>query len=110
MPGASASSPPPSPRCQCQRSCSMARWAIFDQHLRSRFDLLRHADPDVVATPPVYITFDLLYRDGIDVSGRPLHERRAHLEEIVTGGDRVPGAPVATARVGSLGHRAGERL
>jgi len=54
--------------------------AIFDQHLRSRFDLLQHSDPEVVATPPVYITFDLLYRDSIDLSGRPLHERRAQLE------------------------------
>jgi bifunctional non-homologous end joining protein LigD len=59
--------------------------AIFDQQLRSRFDLLQQPDPDVVATPPVFIAFDLLYRDGIDVSVRPLHERRAQLEERVTG-------------------------
>jgi len=63
--------------------------AIFDQQLRSRFDLLRHSDPDIVATPPVFIAFDLLYWDGIDVSGRPLQERRAQLEEHVTGGDLV---------------------
>jgi bifunctional non-homologous end joining protein LigD len=63
--------------------------AIYDQQLRSRFDLLRHSDPDVVATPPVFIAFDLLYRDGLDVSDRPLHERRALLEEHVTGGDLV---------------------
>jgi bifunctional non-homologous end joining protein LigD len=63
--------------------------AIFDQHLRSRFDLLQHSDPDVVATPPVYITFDLLYRDGIDLSPRSLGWRRARLEEIVTGGELV---------------------
>lgn len=63
--------------------------AIFDQHLRSRFELLRHADPTVVATPPVYIPFDLLYRDGADLSARPLRERRAQLEDLVTGGDLV---------------------
>lgn len=63
--------------------------AIFDQQLRSRFDLLRHADPDVVATPPVFIAFDLLYRDGIDLSPRSLGWRRSRLEEIVTGGDLV---------------------
>jgi bifunctional non-homologous end joining protein LigD len=59
--------------------------AIFDEQLRSRFDLLQHSDPDVVATPPVFIAFDLLYRDGIDLSGWPLHERRGQLEEHVTG-------------------------
>ena len=51
--------------------------AIFDAQLRSRFELLRHADPDIVATPPVYIAFDLLYRDGADLSARPLRDRRA---------------------------------
>jgi bifunctional non-homologous end joining protein LigD len=63
--------------------------AIFDQHLRSRFELLRHADPTVVATPPVYVTFDLLYRDGADLSARPLRERRAQLEDLVAAGDLV---------------------
>jgi bifunctional non-homologous end joining protein LigD len=63
--------------------------AIFDEHLRSRFDLLRQTDPSVVATPPVLIAFDLLYRDGTDLSSRPLRERRAQLEEVVAGGDLV---------------------
>jgi AmiR/NasT family two-component response regulator len=27
--------------------------AVFDQQLRSRFELLCHADPSVVATPPI---------------------------------------------------------
>jgi bifunctional non-homologous end joining protein LigD len=59
--------------------------AIFDEQLRSRFDLLQQSDPSVVATPPVFVAFDLLYRDGIDLSGRPLHERRAQLEAHVSG-------------------------
>jgi bifunctional non-homologous end joining protein LigD len=63
--------------------------AIFDEYLRSRFDLLQHSDPGVVATPPVFITFDLLYRAGIDLSPRSLGWRRARLEEIVTGGELV---------------------
>src|SRR5688572_14888285 len=37
---------------------------VFDAQLRSRFDQLRHPDPDIVTTPPVYIAFDLLYRAG----------------------------------------------
>jgi bifunctional non-homologous end joining protein LigD len=63
--------------------------AIFDAQLRSRFELLRHADPDIVATPPIYIAFDLLYRQGADLSPRPLRERRLQLEDLVGGGDLV---------------------
>jgi len=63
--------------------------AIFDQQLRSRFDLLQHSDTDVVATPPVFIAFDALYRHGEDLTARPLSERRLILEGLVTGGDLV---------------------
>jgi bifunctional non-homologous end joining protein LigD len=42
--------------------------AIFDQQLRSRFDWLREPDPAAVATPPVYIAFDLMFRDGRDLA------------------------------------------
>jgi len=38
-----------------------------------------------VASPPVYMAFDLLYRDGYDLSGRPLRERRSRLEDVVAG-------------------------
>jgi hypothetical protein len=38
--------------------------AIYDQQLRSRFDWLREPDPDVVATPPMFMVFDLLHCDG----------------------------------------------
>jgi len=58
--------------------------AIFDEHLRSRFDWLREPDPKVVSTPPVFIAFDLLYRDGRDLSGRSLRDRRAQLEDLIT--------------------------
>jgi ATP-dependent DNA ligase len=63
--------------------------AIFDQQLLSRFEWLREPDPDAVATPPMFIAFDLLHRDGRDVIGRPLHERRARLEQVVAGSDFV---------------------
>src|SRR5438094_9312990 len=58
--------------------------AIFDEHLRSRFDWLREPDPKVVSTPPVFIAFDLLYRDGRDMTGRRLRDRRARLEDVIT--------------------------
>jgi ATP dependent DNA ligase domain len=42
--------------------------AIYDQQLRSRFDWLRELDPDAVATPPLFMVFDMLYRDGRDLT------------------------------------------
>ena len=63
--------------------------AIFDQAMRSRFDLLRQSDPTIVATPPIYMAWDVLYRAGQDLSLLPLRERRPLLEEIVAGHDLV---------------------
>jgi bifunctional non-homologous end joining protein LigD len=59
--------------------------AIYDQQLRSRFDWLREPHRDAVATPPVLMAFDLLHQDGRELTGRPLHERRALLENVVEG-------------------------
>ena len=63
--------------------------AIYDQQLRSRFEWLREPDPDAVATPQLYMAFDLLYRDGRDLRARPLRDRRARLEDIVAGSELV---------------------
>jgi bifunctional non-homologous end joining protein LigD len=63
--------------------------AVFDQQLRSRFEWLREPDPDAVATPPMFMVFDLLHRDGRELTGRPLHERRARLEDAVADADLV---------------------
>jgi len=63
--------------------------AINDQQLRLRFDWLRDPDPAAVASPPVFMVFDLLYRDGRDLSARPLRDRRAWLEDIVAGNNLV---------------------
>jgi bifunctional non-homologous end joining protein LigD len=59
--------------------------AIYDEQLRSRFDWLRAPDPAAVASPPVFMAFDLLYRDGRDLTARPLRDRRARLEDVVAG-------------------------
>jgi bifunctional non-homologous end joining protein LigD len=63
--------------------------AVFDYQLRSRFEWLRDPDPEQVATPPLLMVFDLLYRAGRDQTKRPLRERRARLEEIVAGAERI---------------------
>jgi bifunctional non-homologous end joining protein LigD len=59
--------------------------AICDEQLRSRFDWLRDPDRDAVATPPVLMAVDMLYRDGRDLTSRPLRDRRAPLEDVIGG-------------------------
>jgi bifunctional non-homologous end joining protein LigD len=63
--------------------------AIYDQELRSRFEWLREPDADAAATPPVLVAFDLLHQDGRELTGRPLRDRRARLEEVVAGSEFV---------------------
>jgi bifunctional non-homologous end joining protein LigD len=63
--------------------------AIFYRQLRSRFDWLRDPDPEAVATPPLLIVFDMLYRSVRDLTQRPLRDRRARLEELLAGADRI---------------------
>jgi len=66
--------------------------AIYDEQLRSRFEWLREPDPNAVATPPLYMVFDLVYHAGRDLTALGLGGRRA------AGGHRcrqragVPGA------------------
>jgi ATP-dependent DNA ligase len=50
---------------------------------------LRDPDPAAVATPPIFMAFDLLYRDRRDLTGRPLRDRRARLEDVVAGSELV---------------------
>jgi bifunctional non-homologous end joining protein LigD len=63
--------------------------AIYDQELRSRFNWLREPDPDAIATPPVFMVFDLLHQEGRELTGRPLRDRRAGLENAVAGSELV---------------------
>ena len=53
--------------------------AVFGERLVSRFDLLGDSVPDEVATPPIFMVFDCLYRDGRDLRQQPLGERRKAL-------------------------------
>jgi bifunctional non-homologous end joining protein LigD len=48
-------------------------------HLRSRTDVSRVA----AEAPVTYVVFDLLRRYGVDLTARPLHERRATLERVI---------------------------
>jgi ATP-dependent DNA ligase len=42
-----------------------AEVAIFDDQLRSRFELLRYPRPDVAATPPLLMAFDVCSRSTV---------------------------------------------
>jgi len=57
---------------------------IFDAQLISRFEWLRRRDPEAVATPPIYMVFDLLRTGSHDLRGEPLRTRRAALERLVS--------------------------
>jgi len=61
--------------------------AIYDEKLRSRFDWLREPDADAIATPPMFMVFDLLHQDGRELIGRPLRDRRARLENAIAGSE-----------------------
>jgi bifunctional non-homologous end joining protein LigD len=56
--------------------------AIFDSQLISRFEWLRARPKHEVATPPIYVVFDLLKLDGEDLRTQPLRERRQALEQL----------------------------
>lgn len=51
--------------------------------------LASRPDPNAVATPPVLMAFDLMYRDGRDLRARPLRDRRRRLEDLVAGSGLV---------------------
>ena len=55
---------------------------IFDEHLISRFEWLRHRDRDL-ATPRIYMAFDVLHAGPQDLRRLPLRGRREVLEGIL---------------------------
>lgn len=57
----------------------------FDRNLMSHIRLLRDAEPDEIATPPMLGAFDVLHLNGRDLRGLPLRERRAILEAQLDG-------------------------
>jgi bifunctional non-homologous end joining protein LigD len=61
---------------------------VFDDQLVSQRHLLT-ADAGMLNTPPVYMVFDCLYERQRDLRELPLDERRALLEEEVSGHDLI---------------------
>jgi bifunctional non-homologous end joining protein LigD len=59
--------------------------AVFDEELISRFEWLRHLNHGDLATPPLYMVFDLLRLGEKDYRPEPLKVRRKALEKLVKG-------------------------
>jgi len=59
--------------------------AIFDEHLISRFEWLRHGTRESLSTPPIYMVFDVLQVRRQDLRQEPLRTRRKVLEGLVDG-------------------------
>jgi ATP-dependent DNA ligase len=58
--------------------------AVFDEKLVSRFEWLRHLNHgDDLATPPLFMAFDLLRLESKDYRPEPLKVRRRALEKLV---------------------------
>jgi len=59
--------------------------AIFDEHLISRFEWLRHGARESLSTPPIYMAFDVLQVRAQDLRQEPLQTRRKVLEGLLEG-------------------------
>ena len=59
--------------------------AVFYAELISRFEWLRHLNQGDLATPPLYMVFDLLELGEKDYKPEPLKVRRKALEKLVKG-------------------------
>ena len=63
--------------------------ARYDERLISRFEWLRRSPKDEIATPPMFMAFDLLQLDGDDLRSQPLRVRRECLETALDGAPAV---------------------
>jgi bifunctional non-homologous end joining protein LigD len=63
--------------------------AVYDAQLVSRFEWMRHAPRDAVASPPMFMVFDLLRLEGQDVRHEPLRIRRERIEQTLDGAPAV---------------------
>lgn len=59
--------------------------AVFDEELVSRFEWPRHLNHGDLATPPLFMAFDLLQLAEKDYRPEPLKVRRRALEKLVKG-------------------------
>jgi len=63
--------------------------ARYDERLVSRFEWLRASPKTEIATPPMFMAFDLLRLEDADLRAEPLRVRRDQLEAILDGAPAV---------------------
>lgn len=80
--------------------------ARYDAQLISRFEWLRSDPQDEVATPPMFMAFDLLQLDEANARAQPLHARRRLLERVLNG---APALLLPVRRQLATGCRRGNR-
>ena len=71
-------------RLPARSACLDGEAVAFDRRLVSRFQLLQRG-----RAPPLYAVFDCLWVDGRDMRREPLPRRRAALERLVVGSERL---------------------
>jgi len=71
-------------RLPARSLCLDGEVACFDEKLVSRFELMQQGE-----APRLYAVFDCLWRDGRDLRRVPLATRRAALEAVVDGSERL---------------------
>jgi bifunctional non-homologous end joining protein LigD len=71
-------------RLPARSLCLDGEVACFDAKLVSRFELMQQGE-----APRVFAVFDCLWRDGRDLRGEPLATRRAAVEAVVDGSERL---------------------
>jgi bifunctional non-homologous end joining protein LigD len=84
--------------------------AVYDERRVSRFEWMRRSPRDAVASPPIFMVFDLLQLEGQDVRHEPLRIRRERryarrgAPDPPPSRSRAQGVAAGTrARVGGLG-------
>lgn len=81
--------------------------AVYDERLVSRFEWMRRAPRDAVASPPMFLVFDLIQLDGQDVRHEPLRIRRERVERVLDG---APGVLLPIRRLADHGLKAWQQV
>jgi len=81
--------------------------AVYDERLVSRFEWMRRAPRDAVASPPMFMIFDLLRLAGQDVRHEPLRIRRERVELALDG---APGVLLPIRRLADHGLKAWQQV
>ena len=81
--------------------------ARYDENLVSRFEWLRMSPKDEIATPPMFMAFDLLQLGRDDLRAQPLRHRLQQLQSVL---DRAPALVLPVRRLADDGLKAWQEV